>query len=151
LTKKAFATVIALGLLGTPAAAQTYRDSGGTILPGMVPIIPGVGPISSSNPGPTKQGSIATLGFCQLSVTTAVQTSTCAGGIPSGATWAMICNEGSAARWRDDGIAVTASVGVPLGSGLANAPVCFNYFSAFSTLQWISQSGTTLLDISFYK
>jgi hypothetical protein len=150
--KKTLASLIALGAAAAgPALAQTYRDTGGTILPGVVTIIPGVGPISASNPGPVKQGSITTLGYCQLAVTTAVQTSTCAGGVPAGATWAMICNEGAAARWRDDGVAVTASVGVPLGSGLASAPVCFNYFANFAALQWIAQSGTTLLDISFYK
>jgi len=151
MTNKILATLIVLGLAGTPALAQTYRDTGGTILPGMVPIIPGVGPISAANPGPTKQGSITALGYCQLLVTAAVQTSTCAGGIPAGATWAMICNEGAAARWRDDGAIVTASVGVPLGSGLPGAPVCFNYFANFSTLQWVAQSGTTALDFNFYK
>ena len=99
----------------------------------------------------TKQGSLTPLGFCQLSVTTAAQTSSCSGGIPSGATWALICNEGAAARYRDDGTAPTASVGMPLSTGSPGAPVCINYFAKFSALQWIAQSGTSVLDISFYK
>jgi hypothetical protein len=40
----AAALVIGLGL-ACPASSQTYRDSGGTILPGFVPIAPGIGPI----------------------------------------------------------------------------------------------------------
>jgi len=133
-TKNILLALIGLGLLGAPASAQTYRDSGGTIIAAMRPT-------ELRFP----------LGYCQLSVTTAVQMSACPGGIPAGATWAMICNEGSAARWRDDGVAVTANVGMPLAAGLASAPVCFNYFATFSTLQWIAQSGSSLLDISFYK
>lgn len=43
----------AAGLLfGVPAGAQTYQDSGGTYVGGVVPIQPGVGPLfTASNPG----------------------------------------------------------------------------------------------------
>ena len=43
----------AAGLLfGVPACAQTYQDSGGTYVRGVVPIQPGVGPLfTTSNPG----------------------------------------------------------------------------------------------------
>ena len=43
----------AAGLLfGAPAGAQTYQDSGGTYVRGVVPIQPGVGPLfTNSNPG----------------------------------------------------------------------------------------------------
>ena len=43
----------AAGLLfGVPACAQTYQDSGGTYVPGVVPIQPGVGPLfTNTNPG----------------------------------------------------------------------------------------------------
>ena len=43
----------AAGLLfGVPACAQTYQDSGGTYVRGVVPIQPGVGPLfTNSNPG----------------------------------------------------------------------------------------------------
>ena len=43
----------AAGLLfGVPAGAQTYQDSGGTYVRGVVPIQPGVGPLfTNSNPG----------------------------------------------------------------------------------------------------
>jgi hypothetical protein len=108
-------------------------------------------PFSSSNALSTKQGSLTPLGYCQLSVTSAAQTSTCSGGIPSGTVWALICNEGAAARWRDDGTAPTTSVGMPVGTGTAGSPACFNYFGNFAALDWIAQTGTSVLDFSFYK
>jgi len=122
-------------LLIAPSEAQTYRDSGGTVISAVI----------------AKPAIVTPLGYCQLSVTSAALTSTCSGGIPPSSTYALICNEGSAARWRDDGIAPTASVGVPLATGSASAPICSTFFTTFSTLQWIAQSGTTLLDISFYR
>ena len=92
------------------------------------------------------------LGYCQLAVTSsAVQTSTCTGGIPAGAVWAYVCNEGTAARYRDDGTAPTASIGVPLATGTATAPACASYYGTLANLQWIAESGTATLDISFYK
>lgn len=99
----------------------------------------------------TTQAPYIPAGYCQLSVTVAAQTSTCSGGIPQRAIYALICNEGAAARWRDDGVAPTTTVGLPLASGSATAPVCFNYYGTFATLQWVAQSGTTILNISFYK
>ena len=39
-------------LIDVPARAQTYQDSGGTYVRGVVPITPGVGPLfTNSNPG----------------------------------------------------------------------------------------------------
>ena len=117
------------------ALSQTYTDSGGTIISGVI----------------GKPAIIKPLGYCQLSVTTsAVQTSTCSG-FPSTATYAVVCNEGTAARWRDDGTAPTASVGQPLGTGTATAPACMAIGTTLSTLQWIAESGTATLNFSFYK
>lgn len=119
-----------------PAWAQTRTDSAGTVIAAVI----------------AKPGIIAPLGFCTLSVSaSAAQTSTCTGTFPATATYAAVCNEGSAARWRDDGTAPTASVGQPYPSGTATAPNCFPMATTFSTLQWIAQSGTATLDFTFYK
>ena len=61
---------------GLPAFGQTYQDSGGTIVRGMVPITPGVGPLfTASNPGKISGSFSASLGgfqptpaYSQLSV-----------------------------------------------------------------------------------
>ena len=57
----------AAGLLfGVPACAQTYQDSGGTYVRGVVPIQPGVGPLfTNSNPGKISGNFTASLGGFQ--------------------------------------------------------------------------------------
>ena len=112
------------------------------------------GPGDQTNPFFIRPGFVTPAGYCQLTVTaTAVQTSTCPGGIPKGATYALINEEGpDAVRWRDDGVAPTASVGNPLGNGTAASPVAAGFTTNFAALQWIDQ-GTSgaVLDISFYR
>jgi hypothetical protein len=68
-----------------------------------------------------------------------------------GRTAALICNESTAARWRDDGVAPTASVGQILGTGTATAPICAGFSTTMSALQFITESGSSLLDVSFYQ
>jgi hypothetical protein len=112
-----------------------------------------------AEPGTQNQPAYIRPGFvtplapsCQLAVTTPAKAlSACTGGIPNGAQYALICNEGTAARWRDDGIAPTASVGEPLGTGTAIAPICAGFSTTLSALQFIAESGTATLDISFYQ
>ena len=67
----------AAGLLfGVPACAQTYQDSGGTYVQGVVPIQPGVGPLfTNTNPGKISGSFTANLtgfqptpAYAQLSV-----------------------------------------------------------------------------------
>lgn len=91
------------------------------------------------------------IGYCQLSVTTAVLLSTCTGGIPQGTTAAKISNEGAAYRWRDDGGAPTTSLGMPVATGTATAPITFDFYGSFAAMQIIAQTGTTVLDITFYR
>ena len=108
-------------------------------------------PGDTSFPLNVRSGPLLPKGYCQLAVTTVVQTSTCTGGIPAGASYAIICNEGTAARWRDDGTAPTATVGNILGTGTATAPFCMGFSTNLAALQWIAESGTAILDIGFYQ
>jgi hypothetical protein len=97
-------------------------------------------------------GHVHPLGVCQLSVSsTAVGLSTCSGGIPFGATYALVQNEGTAARWRDDGTPPTASVGMIISSGTATLPSQSGFSTTLSAVQLIAESGTATLDISFYQ
>lgn len=90
---------------------------------------------------------IAPLGYCQLtSVASSTLVSSCSGGIPARTVWAVICIETAGIRWRDDGTAPTASVGMPIA-----ATQCFNYSSTFATLRVIAQSGSPVVNISFYS
>ena len=86
------------------------------------------------------------LGYCQLtSVSVATAFSSCSGGVPANSAWAKIISESAAWRWRDDGVAPTATVGFPEN---ANAP--FYYSGSFANLQVIPQNGSTTFDIVFY-
>ena len=87
------------------------------------------------------------LGYCQLtSIDTAVAVSTCSGGIPAGATMAIIAAEAQAVRYRDDGVTPTATVGMPLAVGPG-----ILYVGRLLALQVISQTGGAKLDILFYR
>ncbi len=90
---------------------------------------------------------ITPLGYCQLtSIAASTLISSCAGGIPALTGWAVICIETAAIRWRDDGTAPTASVGMPIVAG-----GCFNYSGTFATLRVIAQTGSPVVNISFYS
>lgn len=112
------------------------------------------GPGDSSNPNYERPGLLGnSLGYCQLAITTAAKAlSACTNGVPNGANYAVVCNEGSdAVRWRDDGTNPTGAIGQILGAGTATAPTCAGFVNSFSTLVWIAESGTATLDISFYQ
>lgn len=61
------------------------------------------------------------------------------------ATFALITAEAQAVRWRDDGIAPTASVGMPLAVG-----VTLQYDGDLTKIQFIEQVGGAKLNISYY-
>lgn len=95
----------------------------------------------------TSSDFISPLGYCQLtSLASSTLVSSCSGGIPALTGWAVICIETNAIRWRDDGVAPTAAVGMPIVAGQ-----CFNYSGTFATLRLIAQTGSPVANISFYS
>ena len=87
------------------------------------------------------------LGYCQISGSSASTLASCSGGIPAGATNVVISVETNAIRWRDDGTTPTASVGMPLATGAAP----YAYAGVLSALQFIPQTGSAVIDVSFYR
>jgi hypothetical protein len=59
---------------------------------------------------------------------------------------AIITPETQSVRWRDDGVAPTASVGMPLAAG-----VTLQYDGNLSGIQFIEQVGGAKLNISYYS
>ena len=59
---------------------------------------------------------------------------------------AIIILEAQAVRWRDDGVAPTASVGMPLAAG-----VTLQYDGDISQIQFIEQTGGAKLNITYYS
>lgn len=119
---RAFIAAIKLVLLLTvPALAQTA-------VPGQ-PIVP--------------------LGYCQIAaVTLAASTplSSCSGGIPAGATMAVLQSETAPIRYRDDGTAPTSSSGMLLVNGAG-----VFYPGTLSKLRFIAASGSPVLNVAFYR
>jgi len=58
---------------------------------------------------------------------------------------AMITPETQAVRWRDDGVAPTASVGMPLAAG-----VTLQYDGDLANIQFIEQTAGAKLNITYY-
>ena len=88
-------------------------------------------------------------GYCRLSVTTAVLTSTCSGGIPALTNYLVVCGESADARWSDTTTPTTGALGVgmPFAQGS-----CMAYNASGSALRWVSQSGTAAnLSFQFYQ
>ena len=59
--------------------------------------------------------------------------------------FALIIAEGAAVRWRDDGVAPTATVGMPLAVG-----VPLQYDGDLNKIRFIQQAATGIINISYY-
>jgi hypothetical protein len=140
----------AAGLLfGVPACAQTYQDSGGTYVRGVVPIQPGVGPLfTNSNPGKISGNFTASLGgfqptpaYAQISVGSTSSRVP----LPSG-TVVIVYNTGANAAFVTlGGSTATATVSndvIPAGGWMAFTVGPNTFLAAVET------AGTTSLNIS---
>lgn len=140
----------AAGLLfGAPAGAQTYQDSGGTYVGGVVPIQPGVGPLFTlSNPGRVTGTLSSTVGgfqpasaYSQLSVGATSSRVP----LPTG-TLVVVYNTGANAAFVTLGnssvSATTANDVIPAGGWMAFT------VGSNTNLAAIETAGTTSLNIS---
>ena len=143
------AAITAALLSGVPAFGQTYQDSGGTVVRGIVPILPGVGPLfTASNPGKISGSFSASLSgfqptpaYSQLSV--GATSSRLA--LPSGSV-IIVYNTGANAAFvtlGNSSVAATASNDViPAGGWMAFTVGANTFLAAIET------AGATSLNIS---
>jgi hypothetical protein len=89
----------------------------------------------------TLQSCTKALGYTQI---TSLTSATGLGTIPSGTFYVVITIETAGIRWRDDGTAPTASVGMPVNSGAT-----FSYTASFSKFQMIQQTSGAVADVYF--
>lgn len=86
------------------------------------------------------------LGFCALAPDTATGLASCVGGIPSGAKSATFAVEAQPIRYRDDGVAPSSAIGVPVAVGQMLV-----YQGSLSKIQFISQTAGAKVSILFYR
>jgi len=84
----------------------------------------------------------AALGYQQITLSGASSLT-----VPAGANFAIIAVDTAAVRWRDDGVAPTASVGMPLSN--TGAPL--EYSGPLASIQFIAQTGSPVLNVSYYR
>lgn len=65
--------------------------------------------------------------------------------VPTGATMALIIPELQAVRWRDDGTAPTASVGMPLAVGTS-----LSYDGDLKAIRFIQQAASGYINVCYY-
>jgi len=66
-------------------------------------------------------------------------------GLAGGPSIAIITPEAQAVRWRDDGVAPTATVGMPLAVG-----VTLQYDGDLTQIRFFEQAGGAKLNVSYY-
>jgi hypothetical protein len=97
-------------------------------------------------PGPF---TLQPMGFAQILMTSNPQTFAAAGvTVPTGARLAVMTVDSANIRYRDDGAAPTASIGIQLSSS-ATQP--YEYSGDLTAVQFIAVSGSPLLNVAFYK
>lgn len=65
--------------------------------------------------------------------------------VPDGATLAVIVPEVQPVRWRDDGVAPTATVGMPLG-----VDTVLSYDGDLKRIRFIEQTASSAINVSYY-
>ena len=71
-----------------------------------------------------------------------------AGAVPSGSqkpTYCIVTPQTQAVRWRDDGVAPTASVGYPLAAGAE-----LRYGGDLAKIQFIEQAASAAINVAYY-
>ena len=146
----ALSCVVSIALaIAQPATAQTYQDSGGTVIRGVVPIQPGVGPLfTPTNPGRVSGSFSTTVGGFQPTpayTTLSVGATSSRVALPSG-TSVVVYNTGSNPAYVAlGGSSVTATASndvIPAGGWMAFTVGSASYLAA------IESSGSTSLNLS---
>jgi hypothetical protein len=120
----------------SPANTYCSTDSGTTWLP--------CNPTGGGGGGSGPPYATTPLGYQQL---TSVTTST-ALTVPGTATYAIVTVEAQTVRYRDDGVAPTATVGMPLP---AQAVLVVGGAAELAAIRFIQATAGAIIDVSYYK
>lgn len=101
-------------------------------------------PVVAFNPdGTVSNLQLSPLGYRQIEVP--VGQTTAVDDVPDGSRLVLVKIEGAAVRYRDDGIAPTAQVGMPLADGEA-----MTYDATMQSLQLIGVEAGAICNLAFY-
>lgn len=98
---------------------------------------------TSANATPTVNATLTPKGYQQISAATLAASTALTP--PTGARVAQINVEAQAVRWRDDGVAPTATVGM-----LAPVGTTFEYDGDLTAIRLIAATAGTILNVSYY-
>lgn len=93
--------------------------------------------------GRSNQLQMSALGYRQIEIP--VGEATIIGELPSGARIVLVKIEGAAVRYRDDGVAPTAAIGMPLSDGES-----MTYDAQMDGIQFIAQAEGAICNLAFY-
>jgi hypothetical protein len=119
----------------------------GSLLVGQIVVGSGVAAntvITGQTSGTVSGAGIYTVSASQTVTSESMTTA----GVPALATYAVVCAYTQAVNWRDDKVAPGATVGTG-GQGIP-AGQCMPYNGTLTELQFIQQTATAVLAISFY-
>lgn len=126
--EKLFVAIVLVSAGVSAANAQTYRDAGGTIVPGVVPLPYAYAPL------PPGQHNLSPSSPTALTV-------------PAGARYATVCASTSVAKYTTDGVTIpTTGVGQTLPAGSC---VSLSGPAVLANFRVISASGT--LDVEYFQ
>ena len=93
-------------------------------------------------------GKVKPLGYCQLTnLAASTQLSACTGGVPAGSNFVVVIVEAQAIRYRSDGVAPTATVGMPIAVGSMMAFALTN----LTALRMIESVAGAIANVEFFQ
>ena len=103
-------------------------------------------PVSEAKPLPTKSVSGNDVPVGSNGQLTSMAAAVALPSVPTGALRALVQAEGQSVRWRDDGVAPTASVGTLIYVGQL-----FEYTGDLSAIRFIETAASAKLNVSYYR
>lgn len=125
---------------GHPVTFRADQNGDNSLAMHMVPETGGAS-VGPTNGLPTTAANRVPLGYQQITALGTFEGLT----VPAGATQAWLIAEGSPLRWRDDGVAPTATVGMPLPTWQP-----FLYVGSLAAIKFIQENTGGVLNVSYY-
>ncbi len=97
---------------------------------------------------PVIGGGAIPLGYQQISAATLATATALT--IPTGASAALVSVDTAGVRWRDDGTAPTAAIGMALIATATSSPMLAFGGGSMTAVKFILISGSPILNVSYY-